>query len=166
MSTNCASEKQITSRDLPRQVWQGPLPAGVRKIITRTEMDFPEGWAAWISDFALLSGEGIAHSFQRMTREAVDQSEARGWRGLPFVNWFFRVIGVDCLWAKPWKCGSTIECCRAGGLAMEILTIENMPVLCNPWIAVQLAEACYPEALQPFRWLPLDQDDVERVPPS
>jgi hypothetical protein len=154
MSTNCTSEKQIASRDLPRQPRRG-LPRGVKRIVERTEISIPDGYIEWATSFALLDEDGMS----RASLEAANELAARGWMTYPFVDWSCRVIGRDCLRITIWTFGALIECCRASGAYTDILTIENMPVIsCNGRNSMELAERCYLQAEHPFRWFPCDED--------
>ena len=126
--------------------WQGSLPQGVRKIVTRAalEQHQREWYAKWASNFAQLTDEYIAELWADAFR-SIGQSPPRTWRGSNMFGYYLQV-GDDFLWVQEHDGGWPVELCYPDvDPDARILTIENMPVLCPDGLsAIRLAEACYP----------------------
>jgi hypothetical protein len=139
----------------PQPLWQGSLPQGVKKIMTRAALERHqrEWYAKWASNFALLTDEFLAqvfeHELNRVKRLTCDK-----WTGFKIVDWHYCKVGDDYLWVQEQDGGWTVELCYPDvDPDARILTIENMPVLCPdaPW-AAGLALACYPNPPAGLVW--------------
>jgi hypothetical protein len=146
-----------TSRphSLPQPTWQGALPQGVKKILTRDALGahLRERYAKWASNFALLTDEFLASTFES-NLERIRQIPREEWIGFPFVDWHHCKVGEDYLWAQKQRDGWTVELCYPDADPdARILTIENMPVLCPDAVwAAKFALACYPRPHTNLVW--------------
>jgi hypothetical protein len=148
MPTTCEGNSNIV-RLTPRT-----LPAGIKKIIRRADMELPYSSYEWAEYLALVDETFIAELAGSARAEAPHSLCARGWDALPYVHWCHRRVGKNCLWIYPWDCGWSIECYCSAQRVSGVLTIEHMPILCpSPLSAIHLAEACYPIPQPPVRWL-------------
>jgi hypothetical protein len=138
-----STTRSHSSRQSP---WQGSLPHGVKKIMTRVALEahLRESYAKWASNFALLTDEYIAELWADAFR-SIGQSPPRTWRGSNMFGYYLQV-GDDFLWVQEHDGGWPVELCYPDvDPDARILTIENMPVLCPDGLsAIRLAEACYP----------------------
>jgi len=142
------------------------LPAGIKKIIRRLDMEMPYSSYEWADCLALID-EGFVAQFAGSARaEAPDALCARGWDALPYVHWCHRQVGKNCLWIYPWDFGWSIECYCSVESVSGVLSMDSMPILCpNPLSAILVAEACYPTAKIPLSWIARNVDvsaDVSR----
>jgi hypothetical protein len=135
----------------------GKLPAGIKKVVKRIDIDLPDNYYSWADNFALLDERLVARLTILPGPWSARSIWARGWNALPYVYWCHRRVGRNYLWVYPWDKGWSIECyCPAEEVA-GVLTIDRMPILCsNPLSAMHIAEACYPIPQKPLRWLPRD----------
>lgn len=140
----------------PQPPWQGSLPQGVKKILTRTALEphRRDWYAKWASNFALLTDEFLAQVFECELNRIKRQLTWDKWTSWPFVNWHYCKVGDDFLWVQEQDQGSTVELCYPDtDPDIRILTIENMPVLCPDALwAARLALACYPKPLANLVW--------------
>jgi hypothetical protein len=147
-----------TSRphSLPQTPWQGPLPQGVKEVLTRDALaqHYRERYSKWASNFALLTDEFLAQVFEdEMSR--IKQLVREEWTGFDLCGWHHCKVGEDYLWVQKQDGGWTIELCYPDNADPDarILTIENMPVLCPDALwAARVALACYPNPPANLIW--------------
>jgi hypothetical protein len=168
MESNVAGQSEVkiiryapwTNRphSLPQPSWQGPLPKGVKKIMTRDALSphRRKSYAKWASNFALLTDEFLAlvfeHEIERIKHLAHDK-----WESFELCGWHSCEVGDDYLWVQKQDGGWTIELCYPDNADPDarILTIENMPVLCPDDVcAARMALACYPHPPANLVWHP------------
>jgi hypothetical protein len=148
MPTYCGGNSNVI-RLTPRN-----LPSGIKKIIRLADTELPYSSYEWAEYLALMDEAFIAQLAGFAQMEAPNALCARGWDALPYVHWCHRQIGKNCLWIYPWDLGWSIECYCSAERVSGVLTIEYMPILCpDPLSAIHMAEACYPRAKTPLRWL-------------
>jgi hypothetical protein len=140
----------------PQPSWQGSLPKGVHKIMTRAALDTPwrRSYIKWASNFALLTDEFIAQIVKDAS-QGNSRSSPGEWTGIELVGSYSCKVGDDYLWIQKQDGGWAIELCYPDNADPDarVLTIENMPVLCPDGpSAARLAEACYPKPPANLVW--------------
>lgn len=152
----------ITHRGTTNVVRLTPrISAGIKKVIRRIDVDLPDSYYQWADNLALLNEELVAQVTGWAPPRTRNELFAHGWDALPYVYWCHRRIGGSHLWLYPWGCGWSIEVYHTVRQMADVLTIDNMPVLCpNPLTAIQVVDACYPTPKHPLRWLPRDADNL------
>jgi hypothetical protein len=167
MKSNVADQSEETVRlvrfapctnrphSAPQPLWQGSLPHGVKKILTRDALaQHLDSYAKWASNFALLTNEFLAHVFETELNRI--KQLARGkWETFPFFDWHYCEAGGNYLWVQKQDHGWSVELCYPDNADPDarILTIENIPVLCPDGLwAARLALACYPNPPANLVW--------------
>jgi hypothetical protein len=147
---------------LQRIFCEGPAPSPIEQIIPRAEIEVPDWYAAWATDFALLSDEYIAHVAKGAPTGGWHWMFQRGWKPTSASDQFTNCYYLDVSHGRLW-----VDYLHPGGWNIElnhpcdvhpdprILTSVrgNMPVLCSSLpTAVQLAEVCFPSPHYHVYW--------------
>jgi len=136
--------------------WCGPVPDCVQRVVQLSKTDMPDRYVEWSNHFAVLKPRFIACITKDAPVETIEQLRARGWRGPSIIQETNRWLGRDLISIMEWSCGFIIECHRPPEQPRtDILSITDwpLPVICPTLLsAVQVAEACYPNASAPLCW--------------
>ena len=123
-------------RSAPQPRWQGSLPQGVRKIVTRAalEQHHRKWYAKWARNFALLTDEYIAELWQIHLGALANRRLARG-AGLTCSGITFRSVTTSCGY-KNTTADGPLSFATPTSILMRIFSRSRTCLCCVPMVFV------------------------------